>query len=218
MIAPRNDGATWVKICGLRHRSDAEAAIAAGADALGVMFHDPSPRNASLDEGAAVAELGLEAGISVFVVTVGATVDRLRELVDRTGSSGVQLVGDNAAKVADVRAELPEVEILRACRVAPHSDAWPALSAGGADAILVDAYVPGLEGGTGQTLRWQAHEADAPLILAGGLNPANVADAIAAVNPFGVDVSSGVESGRGVKDPSLIKDFVKSVRASETAA
>ena len=198
----------WVKICGVTDPTDAEAAAAAGASAVGVVSRPASPRHAPDDVIRAV--VAAAAPVPVVAVTVERDPGELAAL----GVAGVQLHGAARAAVPRLRHDHPGLLILRVCPVPPDCPVWPPLRAEGADLVLVDAAVPGVPGGTGRTLAWQRPEADAPVVLAGGLTPENVAEAVAAVAPYGVDVSSGVESSPGVKDARRVADFVAAARAA----
>lgn len=206
---------TRIKICGITTAADAAAAVEAGADAIGVVLA-PSPRRVTLEQAATVFE-----AVPPFVARVGVFVDasphEVAAAIARLGLSAVQFSG----------AELPED-----CSAAPA----PAIKAlhvgidfdgslsepyrGYVAALLVDTFSQGEKGGTGQTFDWQLLDAAprwAPLLLAGGLHPGNVGEAIAAVQPFAVDVSSGVERAAGVKDHDKIRDFCAAVRLADAA-
>ncbi|MCX7791603.1 MAG: phosphoribosylanthranilate isomerase [Chloroflexaceae bacterium] len=218
-----------VKICGLRHAEHASAAAAAGADWIGLVFA-ASKRRVSVAEASAIATALRErpapppllAGL--FVNAPPATI---AAVADAVGLDLIQLSGDEPVEYADA---LP-LPVLKAIRLtgAPAERAWivrarreqperAAISARKPPRVLllVDAHVPGAYGGTGTPADWSraaALAAETPLILAGGLHPANVARAIATVRPIGVDVSSGVETD-GVKDPAKIEAFIAAVRSA----
>jgi phosphoribosylanthranilate isomerase len=216
---------TRIKICGLYDAPTAAAAVQAGADALGFVFVKSSPR--FIEPAEAWAIIGT---LPPFVASIGlyvdATVEEFCDLEELCPTNYAQLHGTEPDHVA--RACGPGV--IKAVRYAPATIAtelrrWAAIEE--VDAILVD----GSAGGEGGTLDWPGLAAAAesarrdaiagrapppkPLILAGGLTPQNVGDAIRAVRPYGVDVSSGVEKTRGVKDPSLIAAFCQAVRAAD---
>ena len=206
---------TRVKICGLTRPEDAMAAVAAGADALGVVLA-PSKRQVTLDQAAAVF-----AGVPPLVARVGVFVDAradfVWEAVERLGLTAVQLHGDEAPETC-AAAPAP---VIKALRVGPGFDrASVERYRGVVSALLLDTLVVGgAAGGTGKTFSW--HDvagrlpAWAPVLLAGGLGPDNVAEAIGVLNPYAVDVSSGVEQAPGVKDHRLIERFVAAVRAAD---
>jgi len=219
-----------VKICGLRRPEHASAAASAGADLLGLVFA-PGKRRVSLAEGAAIAAtLHQRPGrrpllVGLFVNEPPATVSAVaRDL----GLDLVQLSGNEPPADADA---IP-LPVLKAIRLdgsateaawmarAARTAAAPTLTTLAADPtrvlLLVDAHVPGAYGGTGRTADWpRAAELAArlPLLLAGGLNPSNVARAISIVRPLGVDVSSGVETA-GVKDVAKIEAFIAAARSA----
>lgn len=217
-----------VKICGITTASDAILATSAGADAIGLNFYEPSPRYI-LPEQARGVVAALPAGVRAVGVFVNAPLEQILSLCSAIPLAAVQLHGDEPpAMVAALRVRLPQrtwlVRALR-CREAsllPVSDYLAACIALGPapDAVLLDAYRAGEYGGTGQVLDWStvARErgllGQIPLILAGGLTPNNVADAIAATHPSGVDTASGVEASPGKKDSQLVQDFISSARAA----
>jgi phosphoribosylanthranilate isomerase len=206
-----------VKICGVTTPADVAACVAAGADAVGVNFHPGSKRY--VDPRASQALLRsippLMAGVGVFV---GLPVRQVTALAYQLGLGGIQIHGEPreaadpfpfrliaAFRVRD-RDSLSAIDAyLATCRAAGHLPS----------AVLVDAYVEGQEGGTGQTAPWDLladYKPDVPLILAGGLTPENVGEAIRVVRPDGVDVASGVESAPGEKDPDQVRRFVAAAR------
>jgi phosphoribosylanthranilate isomerase len=205
-----------VKICGLRTVEHALAAAAAGADMLGLNFVATSRRRVSVTEGAAIASAVRAAGygtrvVGLFVNEEPATVAAVARAV---GLDLVQLSGDEPPEDA----ELIPLPLIKAVRLdgSPHEAAWIG-RAGAGVTLLADAHVPGSYGGTGERADWgRAAELArrAPLILAGGLTPENVAEAIAAVRPLGVDVSSGVERD-GAKDSAKIEAFLGAARAAQ---
>ncbi|HEY3081112.1 MAG TPA: phosphoribosylanthranilate isomerase [Chloroflexota bacterium] len=203
---------TRVKICGLRRVEHAGAAIEAGADMLGFIFYPAVPRYV---EPSAVRDL-LEAlprgsfeTVGVFVNEAPARIDEIAELV---GLDLVQLAGDEPSEL-NGRLSRP---VARTVHVDAATTAEQiAARAAGARLIHLDTRKPGRYGGTGASFDWRvAREAGAlgPVLLAGGLSPENVADAIAAARPWGVDVSSGVER-EGVKDPDRIRAFLAAARS-----
>jgi len=200
-----------VKICGLTSVGDGRAAAAAGADAVGFVFWSRSPRCVAPSRAGEIA-----AALPPFVARVGVFVDEPRDAVERiageVGLDVVQLHGDEApGDFRGLRRRL--VKALRlGDGVRSAIGAWSALGSG----ILLDAGTPALPGGTGRRLDWPAvaalRDAAPWLMLAGGLDPDNVAEAIRVVRPDAVDVSSGVESSPGVKDPVRVAAFVRAAR------
>ncbi|MEC9374360.1 MAG: phosphoribosylanthranilate isomerase [Planctomycetota bacterium] len=209
---------TRIKICGIRDEATALAAVEAGADALGFVFVHKSPRFIEPRDA-----WRLFASLPPFVHTVGlfkdASLDDYIAAEEICPTDYGQLHGHENEEL--VRACGPR--IIKAVRFDPATierqlARWAAIEE--VDAILVD----GSEGGEGTAFDWEAlakakqAAANKPLILAGGLTPQNVGEAIRAVRPFAVDVSSGVESAPGVKDPALIRAFCEAVRADDSAA
>lgn len=211
-----------VKICGITRLEDAQAAIAAGADALGFVFYPPSPRYVAPEVAAAIIRQ-----LPPFVTTVGLVVDpavdEVRALLRQLPLSLLQFHGDEDNAFC---AQFGHAWI-KALAVKPDTD-LAALAAAYPDAagLLLDAWHPDLRGGTGQTFDWSRIPAQLqkPLILAGGLTPENVAGAVHQVRPYAVDVSGGVEARRadgtpqkGIKDAELIKAFIAGVNAGADA-
>ncbi len=201
---------TRIKICGLTEPRQATMAVSAGADAVGVVLAE-SPRQVSLDEAAKVlaAVPPPVARIGVFVDAPSALVE---EAVERLGLTAVQFHGD---ETPDACAAAP-APVIKAFRVGT-GFAFEAMEPyrGSVAAVLLDTYVPRKRGGTGKTIAWHTLPRTpgwAPLYLAGGLAPDNIAEAIAAVRPFAVDVSSGVEARPGVKDAEKMLEFIAAVR------
>ena len=210
-----------IKICGLTSLEDALAAAEAGADAIGLNFYPGSPRYVMLDDAAAIAA-NLPANVLKVGVFVNAAATDIRRHVAAVGLDAVQLHGDEPPEFLS---ELKGISLLRALRPAPGETAsihaWVARARELnvlPDMLLVDALRAGEYGGTGARADWTAaaqlcrEESLPPICLAGGLNPENVADAIAAVRPTAVDVASGVESSPGRKDAQKMRHFVAAAR------
>lgn len=212
----------WIKICGIRDVETATAVASLGVDAIGLNFFDRSPRVVQPDVAARIVS-GLPSGVEPVGVFVNHTAREVQEIARRVGLLTVQLHGDESVETL---AELaPEFRIIRAFRVGDEglADVESYLAAcrkAGAMpfACLVDARVVGHYGGTGRTAPWDVLRRDwrtaewPPLILAGGLQDGNVAEAIQQVNPWGVDVAGGVESAPGVKDIARVREFVRAAR------
>jgi len=211
-------GRVFVKICGIRSIQDARLAVEAGADAIGFVFWPMSPRRIDADAAAAI---GRE--LPPFVLRVGVFVDTPRDemavVADRAGLDLLQLHGDEPPEAL---AGAPR-RALKAVRVGKGFAVQDALRyVGHAAGVLVDTRLAGetaLLGGTGVTFDWTLirglRDRVPFLMLAGGLSPDNVAEAIRAVRPHAVDVSSGVEARPGRKDPAKVRAFVEAVRAEE---
>lgn len=208
---------TRIKICGLTREADARAAAELGADAIGLVFHESSPRYVDPEQAARIVS-----ALPPFVTTVGLFVDAgddyVRDVLARVPLDTLQFHGD----------ETPEQCArfgrgwYKAVRMHPEVDlAAEAQRFAGARGLLVDAWMAGVPGGTGATFDWQRipGELPLPLILAGGLNPANVTAAVEQVRPWAVDVSGGVEERdadgqpqRGCKSAQAMADFMRGVQ------
>jgi phosphoribosylanthranilate isomerase len=204
---------TRVKICGLTRVEDVSAAVAAGADAVGFVFAD-SPRCVALEQAAELSAV-VPFPVARVGVFVDATYDELTAAIEGANLSAVQLCG--AESVADIdRLSVPVIKVVHVGTAFGYSEAEP--YRGHAAALLLDTYHPQSKGGTSHTFHWQSvGEAPgwAPFVVAGGLHAGNVGDAIAAMRPFAVDVSSGVEFAPGIKDHSRIEAFCAAVRAAD---
>jgi phosphoribosylanthranilate isomerase len=198
------------KICGITRIEDALLAAEAGADAIGLVFYDKSPRAVDVRQARAIL-----AALPPFVTSVGLFVNASRcfigEVLDAVPLDLLQFHGDETPEQCEGHGR----PWFKALRVRPGDDLRAeAARFSGARAILLDAYVPGVPGGTGERFDWKLIPADLPrpLILAGGLTPDNVAEAISSVRPYGVDVSGGVEASRGIKDAAKMAAFIQRVR------
>lgn len=204
-----------VKICGITRLEDALAAIAAGADALGFVFYPPSPRYISPEAAAAIIRK-----LPPFVSTVGLVVnpdaEELHNLLKALPLSHLQFHGEESNAFC-VQFQQPWIKALA---VKPDEDVLGMLAEyPDASGILLDAWHPDLKGGTGQAFDWKSFPRNSrqPLILAGGLNPANVAEAIRTTHPYAVDVSGGVELSKGIKSVELVNAFIAAVNAGAIA-
>lgn len=204
---------TRVKICGITREEDALAAVAAGADAIGLVFYPPSPRHVSLEQAAAITRR-----LPPFVTVVGLFVNADAETIAASTRAGrVSLIQFHGQECPDYCAEhgLPW---MKAIRMKDDLDLDKAATDhAGASALLLDAYRPGVPGGTGKTFDWgriPARLADR-IVLAGGLNPDNIAEAVRTVRPYGVDVSGGVEAQPGIKDHTRIAQFMRGVHVGQ---
>jgi phosphoribosylanthranilate isomerase len=209
-----------VKICGLREPRHVEAAAAAGAAYVGFVFYEPSPRHLGR-EAARVAALAAPPGLAKVALTVDATDRELGAILDLVPLDMLQLHGrESPERVAEVRARFG-LPVMKAVGVAEEADlARIADHEAVADQILIDAKAPkgaALPGGNGLSFDWRliaGREWKKPWMLAGGLTPGNVAEAIRLTGAGQVDVSSGVESTPGVKDEGLIRAFVAAALAA----
>ncbi len=199
-----------IKICGITRSEDALAAVTAGVDAIGLVFYPPSPRNVSIDQAATIA-----ADLPPFVTTVGlfvnADADWISQVVREVGIDLIQFHGDECADYCASHGR-PWIRALRMKEGLNLGEQMAVFA--NARGVLLDAYRPGIPGGTGETFDWSRIPATLtqPIILAGGLRPDNVADAVRQVKPYAVDVSGGVESSPGIKDADKIHRFVAQAR------
>jgi phosphoribosylanthranilate isomerase len=204
-------GRTLIKICGVTSMADASACVDLGADAIGLNFWPSSKRRCAFDEARRIAD-AVGARTRVVAVFVDAEREAIERVRGETGIEWAQLHGSEPPAL--VSALLPHA--YKAAHVIDASSLATALGTPGEE-LLVDASVPGVPGGTGRTCDWAlaAQLASARRVwLAGGLRPDNVAEAIAQVSPFGVDVASGVERTPGVKDHELVRAFVDATRSA----
>jgi phosphoribosylanthranilate isomerase len=204
---------TRVKICGITRAEDARSAIEYGADAIGLVFFEDSPRHVTPEQAGRIT-----ADVAPFVTVVGLFVDAsptgIRHVLEHVPLSLLQFHGHESNDDCNGYG-LP---FIKSVAMKPDTDlreqirAYP--DAGG---ILLDAWQPQLHGGGGQVFDWTQvpHDLEAPVILAGGLTAANVAAAIRQVRPYAVDVSSGVESAKGIKSAGMISAFMKGVTDSD---
>lgn len=204
---------TRVKICGITRTEDALAAARLGVDAIGLVFYAPSPRAVSVAQAAEVVR-----ELPPFVTRVGLFVNAEREAIAAAIEAAqldlLQFHGDESP--ADCRGH--GRPWIKALRMAPEMDVAAEMDRyREAQGILLDAWRPGVPGGTGETFDWRRIPAQRPrpLILAGGLAPENVADAIRTVRPWAVDVSGGVERAKGIKDADRMAAFIREVMSVE---
>lgn len=199
-----------IKICGLTNVGDAEAALCAGADYLGFVLYPKSARGIPSSQLKEILG-GLSKPCRAVAVVVNESRAAVETLAAECGLWAVQLHGDEpAAEFAGCRCRLWRAVRVNGSAVAPDPSAWPAV-----ERYVVDAAAPGLYGGTGSVADWAGAAglaARKTVMLAGGLTPENVASAIAAVRPAGVDVASGVESAPGVKDREKLRRFMETAR------
>ena len=200
---------TRVKICGLTREQDIRAAVAAGADALGLVFYEPSPRYVDIKTAHKLVQC-----IPPFVTVVGLFVDastaEVEQVLQRVHIDLLQFHGKESAADCE-RFDKPYI---KAVRVGEQTDIRTEVARfPSARGVLLDSYRKGIPGGTGLTFDWARIPSglDMPVILAGGLTPENVAGAIRQVRPYAVDVSGGVEQDKGIKDPHKIERFIQEV-------
>lgn len=200
---------TRVKICGITRLEDAQAAVAAGADALGFVFYAPSPRSVEVEQAAKII-----AALPAFVTTTALFVDAERDFIDRViNETRIDLLQFHGNETEEFCSSFSRPYI-KAIRMKPGVDLATEVGAfASSQAILLDAYRPGVPGGTGEVFDWDRipKPHPAPIILAGGLAAENVAEAIKTVNPYAVDISGGVEQSKGIKDAVKIEQFMHEV-------
>jgi phosphoribosylanthranilate isomerase len=202
----------WVKICGITNHGDAQAAVEARADALGFVFYEKSPRHLTIPAAA-----GISKQLPGFVMRVGVFVNALREEVDRAiGECGLNLLQFHGDEPPEYCSQF-ELMSMKAFRMRD-AGTLRELTNYRTNAWLLDAYSPEAVGGSGEKFNWdlavEAQKFGKPIFLAGGLTPENVAEAVRKVRPFGVDVSSGVESSPGKKDPAKVRAFINAAKAA----
>jgi phosphoribosylanthranilate isomerase len=204
---------TRVKVCGITRVEDALAAVKHGSDAIGLVFYEKSPRHIPVNRAAEIV-----AALPPFVCTVGLFVDALEAEV-LAALNAVRLdVLQFHGNESPIYCKQFGVPYLKAVRVRPGTNLLQyATDYAEAKALLLDAYAEGVPGGTGQVFDWGLIPTNLsmPLILAGGLNPANVAEAIRRARPYAVDVSGGVEREKGIKDADKIAAFMRGVGNAE---
>lgn len=211
---------TRIKLCGMTREQDVDAAVALGVDALGFVFYPPSPRGLSIEQARRLVAL-VPRGTKAVGLFVDASRADVEAVLDQVPLTLLQFHGDESP--ADCRGyRLPFIKV---ARVEPGLDLLDfAVRYDDAFALLLDTPTAAY-GGSGKVFDWSlvpptlGHPADPAVarrvVLSGGLNAANVADAIRAVHPFAVDVSSGIERGKGIKDATAMRDFVAAVRSAD---
>jgi phosphoribosylanthranilate isomerase len=200
---------TRVKICGITRPEDAQAAIKCGADALGLVFYPPSPRAVTIDQAREIV-----AGLAPYVTVVGLFVNEKREKIDEVLSKVridlLQFHGDEAYEecIGYSRPYTKAIRMREGVDLIAEMNRYSH-----AEGLLLDTYRKGIPGGTGESFNWELipPEIADSVILAGGLTPENVEQAIKQVQPYAVDVSGGVEKEKGIKDHEKIAEFMRGV-------
>ncbi len=204
---------TRIKICGITRVQDLHAVVNSGADALGLVFYEKSPRHVSLQQAVTLARVA-PPFVTVVGLFVNPSAEYVREVLARVALDVLQFHGE----------ETPEFcaqwgrPYLKAIRVKAGVDLVQcAARYAAAQGLLLDAFVEGTQGGTGESFDWALipHDLSLPVILSGGLHDGNVAAAIKQVRPYAVDVSSGVEASKGIKDAVKIAAFIKEVKRAD---
>jgi phosphoribosylanthranilate isomerase len=216
---------TWIKICGTTNLEDALTAVDAGADALGFVFYEKSPRRISMETAREIVEK-LPPNIEKIGVFVNEPVEKILDTVAQAGLTAAQLHGVESHKPEFIRA-LKTGRYLRLFLVLPAAEIdraidWNENGEASISGLFFDSGTPQLPGGTGRTFDWKMAASRIQVIgeklnvvVAGGLNSTNVADAIRILKPWGVDVVSGVEASPGKKDPEKVCAFIEAVRKVE---
>ena len=209
---------TRAKICGITRIQDIKAVVDAGADAIGFVFFPPSPRSVNKAEAIALVQ-AVPTYVQVVGLFVNATADEIAEILKDVHLDILQFHGDESPEQCQQIANHVRRRWYKAIQVKPDVTSAEMIETiqqyqqVGASAMLLDAWHPELKGGTGHRFDWtQFPKLDIPLILAGGLTPENVEDAIHTTGAYAVDVSGGVESSKGIKDQQLIERFMQGVQ------
>ncbi|WP_020481590.1 phosphoribosylanthranilate isomerase [Methylomonas sp. MK1] len=198
---------TRVKICGFTQVEDALCAANLGVDAIGLVFYPPSPRNVSIEQAASISR-ALPAFVNVVALFVDAAPALIREVLSKARVDCLQFHGNEPAD--DCR--IYDKPYIKAIRMQADTDvAGLQQQYHDAAGLLLDAYHPGVQGGSGSGFDWDLIPTtrSLPIILAGGLTPENAGEAIKAVKPYALDVSSGVEAGKGIKDAAKMAAFIR---------
>ena len=205
---------TRVKICGITRTQDIQPVIDAGADAIGFVFFPPSPRSVNAEQAKVLVQ-HIPAYVQAVGLFVNASKEEIAEVLKEVPLDVLQLHGDETPEQCQQIAQYTGRRWYKAIQVKPDLDIVKTIQqyqAVGASAILLDAWHPELKGGTGHSFDWsQFPQLEIPLILAGGLKPENIEDAIKTTKAYAVDVSGGVESAKGIKDQQLIERFMQGV-------
>ena len=205
---------TRAKICGITRVEDVQAVADAGCDAIGFVFYPPSPRSVNQAHAEALVK-AVPAYIQVVGLFVNSTAYEIQDILKTVPLDILQFHGDESPEQCQAIAQQVGRRWYKAIQVKPDLDVVAEIQhyqAAGASAVLLDAWHPDLKGGTGHSFDWSTFpQLDIPLILAGGLNPDNIEEAIHTTQAYAVDVSGGVESAKGIKDQQLIERFMQGV-------
>jgi phosphoribosylanthranilate isomerase len=212
-----------VKICGITRKEDLDAAATAGADAVGfVVGATASPRNLSPEKAEKLFRQ-VPPFVKSVLVTVPTSIDELMEICGKLNPDVIQIHGEKPLNNVLIQEKLPNKPLIVAVNANfPAAVETASAASKSCSAVLLDSFANGHYGGTGIVHDWQLSKlikrliAPKPLILAGGLNPENVAEAVRVVQPYAVDVSSGVELQPGIKDPKKMVEFIKNAKDART--
>lgn len=205
---------TRAKICGITRVEDVHAVVNAGADAIGFVFYPPSPRSVTAEHAAQLVP-AIPPYVQVVGLFVNHSADAIQDILQTVPVEILQFHGDETPEQCQAIAQQVGRRWYKAIQVKPDLDMVAEIQryqAAGASAVLLDAWHPELKGGTGHSFDWKTFpKLNIPLILAGGLNPDNIEQAILTTQAYAVDVSGGVESAKGIKDQQLIERFMQGV-------
>ncbi|WP_104504087.1 MULTISPECIES: phosphoribosylanthranilate isomerase [unclassified Acinetobacter] len=205
---------TRAKICGITRVEDVHAVVNSGADAIGFVFYPPSPRSVSAEQASVLLQ-AIAPYVQVVGLFVNSSAREIQAILNTVALDILQFHGDESPEQCQSIAQQVGRRWYKAIQVKPGLDVVAEIQKyqqAGASAVLLDAWHPELKGGTGHSFDWSSFpQLDIPLILAGGLNPDNIEDAIHTTAAFAVDVSGGVESAKGIKDQQLIERFMQGV-------
>lgn len=206
----------WVKICGITQPSQGQIIAKLGAAALGFICVPASPRYVTISQIQAIIA-ALTAPVECIGVFANATLEEMIQVVKQTQLTGVQLHGNESPEFCDrLRQFLPKIKLIKALRIKTEEDLQQAMSyVDFVDQLLLDAYHPKQLGGTGKTLNWQSLQQfnpSCPWLLAGGLTPNNIQQALNIIHPDGIDLSSGVERSPGDKDLTKVEQLFKNIK------
>lgn len=206
---------TRVKICGITRVQDIQAAVKAGVDAIGLVFYAPSPRAVNIEQAKQLAA-HIPPYVSIVGLFVNASSEEIAQVLHEVPVDVLQLHGDENPEQCQHIAQQCQRRWYKALQVKAGMNVATEIEQyqqAGASAVLLDAWHPELKGGTGLQFDWTSFpQTDFPLILAGGLRPENIQQAISLTQPYAVDVSGGVESAKGIKDQQLIQQFMQGVQ------
>ena len=206
---------TRAKICGITRIEDIHSVVNAGADAIGFVFFSPSPRSVTQEQAKELIQ-HVPAYVQAVGLFVNASLDEIAQILKHAPVDILQFHGDETPEQCQHISNQVGRRWYKAIQVKPELDVINTIKSYqnvGASAVLLDAWHPELKGGTGHSFDWSKFpKLDIPLILAGGLKPDNIEDAIKTTNAYAVDVSGGVESAKGIKDQQLIEQFMQGVQ------
>lgn len=206
---------TRAKICGITRLEDVQAVVQAGADAIGFVFFPPSPRHVDVEQAALLVQ-AIPAYVQSVGLFVNSSAEEIQNILKKVPLDILQFHGDESPEQCKQIAQAVGRRWYKAIQVKPELDIVEEINKYqkfGASAVLLDAWHPDLKGGTGHSFDWTTFpKLNIPLILAGGLNPDNIEQAILTTQAYAVDVSGGVESAKGIKDQQLIQQFMQGVQ------